>query len=620
MSIVYLDLETASKECLWDYGPGFVRLAGYAVDDSPVVTTTDIDAVVRLIESADFVVGHNVLGFDLPALERYHGLDVGRLVREYRVVDTLLVARQNDPPLADSADARRYNLDAVCRRIFGDGKVSGDGGSVLKTLARNFDGYDQIPIDHPDYVRYLVQDVELVRDLSKLLVIDEYVWREHRVMWRLGHIASSGWRVDRDLAGRLVAGQKLRIELQKRRLHERFGLPLGGSRPHATTAGKLALEHAFRSLEVEPPRTASGAIATGKDVIAALAEDHADNLGLVELCEVLRTLNGGQSAAQTLLDHVRTDGRVHPNVDARQATGRISVTKPGLTVLGKRDRKNALERALLLPDPGHVLISADLAQIDARAIAMHCQDPEYIAAFAPGKDLHDEMAAAVFGEGGWDRSAGHHPRRSEAKPITHATSYGMGPRALAQLAGISEEDARRHLAVLDLRFPGLAQFKAWVREEGRRQVLCTGFGRWVRIQPGREYTKAPASMGQGTARDLMMEGVLRLPEWLLPGLRAIIHDEIVLSVPEDRADEAERALRDALQFDHQLTPDATPVRVLAETSDRGRDWLDCYRTEKSGWPEVARAHRDAPTCLDPDCSWHVQQPVATTPTDMEIAP
>lgn len=156
MSTLYLDLETADADRLWDYGPGFVRLGGFAVGDSPVVTTTDIAMVVEQIEKADLVVGYNVLSFDLPALELYYGLDLAGLVRENRVMDTLLAARQNDPPLSGKVDARRYDLDPLAKRLSLGGKLSGDGGSVLQALAREFDGYDKIPVDHPEYVRYLV--------------------------------------------------------------------------------------------------------------------------------------------------------------------------------------------------------------------------------------------------------------------------------------------------------------------------------------------------------------------------------------------------------------------------------------------------------------------------------
>lgn len=589
---------------MWDYGPGFVRLAGFAVGESPVITTADITMVVEMIKKADLVVGHNALGFDLPTLELYHGLDLAGLVRENRVIDTLLAARQNDPPLSGKVDARRYTLDALAKRLGLDGKPTEDDGSALKPLTRKFDGYDKIPVDRPDCVRRLVHHVKLVRELSKHLVVDDYLWREHQVMWRLGHVAKLGFRVDLNLMQRLIAERASRVEDLKQRLQDEYGLPLEGKKPHTTTAGMLALERAFVDLGVTPPRTPTGALAMGKESLAKLESQHPENLRLVELCQTLRAINGERSMAQTLLEHTSTDGRVHPGLAAVQATGRISITDPGLSVMGKRDRGNIRERAMLLPDIGHVLISADLSQIDARAMAMHCQDANYIAALQPGKDMHDEMAAAVFGEEGWDRSAGHHPRRGDAKAITHATTYGMGPASLAASAGYSIADAELQLATLELKFPRLAAYKKWVRADASRQVIVNAFGRRMRVQPGKEYTQAPAHIGQGTARDLMMEGVLRLPEWLLPGLRAIVHDEIVLSVPEDRADEAEAAVLDALQFAYRIAPGAASVLILADASDRGRDWADCYRSEKKGWPEVARDHRELLTCADLSCTWH----------------
>lgn len=418
-------------------------------------------------------------------------------------------------------------------------------------------------------------------------------------MWRLNHISRVGFRVDVDEAHRRLEAQAARIEAAKQQLADSYGLPTEGKAPQRTTAGIAALKRAFSDCGVEPPRTAKGSLATGKQALADLLEKHPDNTALAELVGVLRSLNGERSVIQTVLDCTRSDGRVHPSVDARQTTGRISVTKPGLTVMGKRDRSNVLERSVLLPDDGEVLIAVDLSQVDARAIAAHCQDEGYISAFRPGLDYHAEMAVELFD----DRS-----RRDDAKPVTHATTYGMGASGLANAGGISKAEAERLLGKLDRRFPRLARFKDRVRKEaGAKHILFNAFGRPMRVQRGREYTQAPAVMGQGTARDLMMAGILRLPDWLLPCLRAIVHDEIVLSVPEDRADEAEVEVMRALQFSFQIHADAQPVQILADKSERGRDWADCYREEKSTWPEVARTHRALSSCEDADCTWDLHQ-------------
>ncbi|MDP3968449.1 MAG: DNA polymerase [Nocardioides sp.] len=595
--ITYFDVETADADRLWTYGPGFCRLGGYATGDAPVRVTADMAELVDVLHRSAYVVGHNILAFDLPALELHHGLDLARLVREDRVVDTLLAARHNDPPFSGPVDKSRYNLNAVATRYLGheQGKATTDGASALEVLRGEFGGYDQIPVDHPDLMRYLVQDVEVLRCIAKHLRVDDYLRREHRVMWRLNHISRHGWRVDVAEAERRLAAQRERVAVMKQRLARDYGLPSEGTAPQRSKAGVAALEKALRDCGVEPPRTAKGALATSKDVLNGLAAEHPDNAALLDLCEALRALNGERSTVQTVLDHTHADGRVHPGVDASQATGRISVTKPGLTVMGKRDRANILERSLLLPDEGHVLVAFDLSQVDARAIAGHAQDPAYIACFEPGKDYHTEMAMELFGDP---------RRRSDAKPVTHATTYGQGAFGLASNAGISNDEAKRLLRSLDLRFPGLARFKKEIRKKAeRRHGVRTGFGRPIRITPGKEFTQAPAAMGQGTARDLMMEGILRLPEWLLPHLRAIVHDEIVLSIPAEGAEEAEAAVLDALQYEWSPGPGKVPVPILADRSERGLDWADCYRSEAK-WPEVARSHRHATTCDGEGCVWH----------------
>ena len=209
--VLYFDLETADADRLHDYGAGFVRLAAWAWGDGPVTVTDDVDALVAEIDRAAVVVGHNVLGFDLPALERYHGLDGDALVGEGRVIDTLLVARQNDPPRAGGVDRGRYRLGELGKRLVGADKLGADAdGSALKKLADRHGGYDRIPVDDSTYRAYAAQDVELTRAVAACLRVDAYCRREMRVMWRLGRIERHGVRVAVDVARDRIAAQEVR--------------------------------------------------------------------------------------------------------------------------------------------------------------------------------------------------------------------------------------------------------------------------------------------------------------------------------------------------------------------------------------------------------------------------
>jgi DNA polymerase-1 len=216
---------------------------------------------------------------------------------------------------------------------------------------------------------------------------------------------------------------------------------------------------------------------------------------------------------------------------------------------------------VFLPDPGEVLISADLSQVDMRAVAGLSQDQGYIAMLHK-EDPHAEIAEALFG----DRS-----KREIAKPIGHGWNYGRSIKAISQMEEIDPALVVQFDRSMRERFPRLVEWQGEVRaiaESGH--LLDNGFGRLMRPDPQRAHTQGPALMGQGAARDLMMTGLLRLPAEILAMLRAQVHDEIVLSVPVDQAEEVGRAVVEALSFEWRGVP------ILADTSPAGTDWSRCY--------------------------------------------
>jgi DNA polymerase-1 len=569
--VVALDIETASEEQLWARGPEFVRLCGYQTGGR-ITLTSDAYQLARIIEGATLVIGHNVMAFDLVAFARNYGVDLMKLAADGRVFDTKLAAILNDPPTPGSAQAkiqREYSLDNLGARLLGATKT-GD----LKALAKEHGGYDQIPLDDERYARYLVGDVDLTARLADQLRTNPYVRREHRVAAIAAQIRLSGFRVDVPELERRVAANRDARAGHLEALAARYGLPTTkkdgkpSRSPHATAEGKAAIVQAFTDLGVELPKTEKGAPSFGKPALARVAEHHADRDEVMALIELVSSLNGVRTVYETVLAHLHGD-RVHPEIGLFQASGRWSTTKPGLTVMGKRGGKYA-EREVFLPEPGHVIISADLAQVDARAIAALSQDPAYLAMFNPGLDLHREVATRVWGDPG---------RRDDAKAIGHGWNYGMGIAGLARNAKVSEDVAREFDRAMREQFPGLITWRDGVRADGEvGRLLDNGFGRLMRVDPNRAWTQAPALMGQGCARDLMMEGLLRLPADVVPMLRAVVHDEVILSVPVDDVDEVECAVVDALSFMWAPTGAEYQVQIEAGLGERrGSNWGDVYR-------------------------------------------
>jgi DNA polymerase-1 len=126
------------------------------------------------------------------------------------------------------------------------------------------------------------------------------------------------------------------------------------------------------------------------------------------------------------------------------------------------------------------------------------------------------------------------------------------------------------------RFPRLQAWKDEVRALAAEGELDNGFGRIMMCEPSRAFTQGPALIGQGTARDLMMECLLNLPDFAVRMLRAQVHDEAVFEVPLALADQIVPRIEQAFNFSWAPDPSFRPVQIVAEAGKLGTSWADCY--------------------------------------------
>jgi P4 family phage/plasmid primase-like protien len=551
--VVSFDIETPSVDHLWTSGPEFVRIAGYQ-EGGTIRVTADPGEMAEKLRTASTIVGHNIMSFDMLPFARDHGLDLHQLAADGRLVDTQLTEVLLNPPADDIVPAavpKAYKLDKLGRDKFGVGK-NGDLDELMKAHGGDpkRDEFHVIPVDDERYVRYCAADVDLTTRLAltqrRSTAQAAYIAREHRVAAVAAQIRMNGFRVDVPELHRRVAANKARRAELAQRLHDEYGLPLVSDKgktfasPLASGPGKAWLFDTFGRLGIDLERTDDGSPAVGKEARSGLVARYGDNEPGMALLGMVGDLLTIRSVYDTAALYLRGD-RVHPGIAMYQVSGRWSTTQPGMTVFGKRQGRH-VEREIFVPEPGHVIIAADLSQVDARAIAAWCQDPAYLGLFEPDQeyDSHELVALAIWGDIG---------RREDAKACGHGYNYGLGFRKLAEKAG-SEEVAREFMRNMEAQFPRLSAWKDEIRQDAidNGQFLDNGWGRVLRVTPGREHTQAPALIGQSAARDIMMEGLLRMPRDLYPYLRAQVHDEIVMSVPEDRVDEIEKTVIEAMSF------------------------------------------------------------------------
>jgi DNA polymerase-1 len=620
---VGFDIETASAEELYSgthEGP-FIRLMGTKHGDWPeaIGGLGTEDKFVAALNDADAIYGHNIFRFDLPALARHAGADYDELAA--KAWDTAVLARLIDPPGAKGENPPGYyGLDALAQRYGHAGKsddlealalrwgpqIEREGRKVFTvdrgvrtpgqmSKAQRFKlGLERIPADDLEYRDYLRGDLEATAFVRKEVFSRVSNWayakREMKVAAIQNRMTLNGWGVNRELLAERRTREDARRSAAVEILADRYGVPLTkadgkpSDAPWATLGGRAALEAAFEA-EGAPflPRTGTGALAVGKDPmgdgfwvnaegkrVPGMKRAYGHLPTVVALCDVLADATGASAKYAEIERYVTAEGRVHAGIGEDQASGRFGMTKPSVTNIGKRGDKGEQRAVFDESEQGRVHIACDLAQVDMRAIAGLSQDRAYMALFEPGRDAHMDMAEVYFGER--TKTA-----RYRTKAINHGLNYGQSAQAVASRNGLPLELVQAASQERARAYPRLIEWTREVRELGAAgQLLDNGFGRLMRCDPQRAYTQAPALMGQGAARDLMCAALLRLVEaepTVTQYLRAVVHDELVLAVPEAEVDRWSAALESAFTFEWKGLP------ILCDVSPPGLSWHDCYAGE-----------------------------------------
>lgn len=278
------------------------------------------------------------------------------------------------------------------------------------------------------------------------------------------------------------------------------------------------------------------------------------------------------------LIHPRT-GRLHTRFNqTATATGRLSSSDPNLQNIPIRTPLGQRIREAFVAEEGYLLLAADYSQIELRVLAHLSKDENLKRVFREGKDIHTETAAWIFG---LDPGKVDSRMRRAAKTVNFGVLYGMSAHRLSQELGLEYKEAE---AFIERYFQSFPKVRAWIQrtlEEGRTKgYVETLFGRrrYVpdlasRVRSIREAAERMAfnMPVQGTAADLMKIAMVKLFPRLKP-LRAHlllqVHDELVLEVPKDRAEEAKALVKEVMEA-------AYPLEVPLEVEvGLGLNWLE----------------------------------------------
>lgn len=537
MRFVGFDIETADADELFTYGDGFVRIGGWMTDDGPKTTADIKGELIPALNEADWIFAHNFFGFDGLALAWYYPELVDWEALAAKALDTLVLERLRFPPQArdTGGSVDKYDLDNCCARHGVGGKTDD-----LPALAKLHGGYDKIPVNDPAYRKYLEGDVVAADGLFEQLPRNRYAKREHAVEAILGRWTLNGIRVDIPLLNQRLEQTEATKQEAMQILGHDFDLPLGRlnwtgrkpnkvevwepfSSPLATQEGREWLKEVWDAFGiVNPPVTDTGQLSTKAEHLKEILEINYLDPELVEILQLIMTVTTSRTVYQTVNDYLIGD-KVHARINMGQASGRSSVTRPGLTVFGKRGDRYHERDIFIADDEDWVVFTCDLKQVDMRGVAGLCGDKNYASLFEDGRDPHTEIAIKFFGSAEF---------RSRAKPITHGSNYGLGRGKLIK-AGHEPSLVKRYFDERRTQFVRVMEWQDEVREIAKSGQYLTGaWGRKMKADPARAYTQAPALMGQNAAAEILKECILRCdPEVIRKYARTMVHDEVVFTCP-----------------------------------------------------------------------------------------
>ncbi len=389
----------------------------------------------------------------------------------------------------------------------------------------------------------------------------------------LARMEHSGILVDRDYLEELNEDLGSKMHTFEHKVHQ-----LAGEEFNVNSTPQLQ-RILFEQLNLPKTKKIKTGWSTDQNELAKIADAHPIVETLIEYREVAKLKTGFTDALLPLINP--KTGRIHTTyLQASASTGRLASTNPNMQnipIRGELGRQ--IRRAFISPD-AHVLISADYSQIELRVLAHLSGDEGILEAFASSHDFHAAIASKVYGVPVGDVQS---RMRDYAKQFSYGIAYGMSAFGVSQRLGVDAEEAQAFIDAYYAQFPKVRDFlDAQVNQARKEGFTTTMFGRRrylpelgsgnyrVRAMGERMALNAPI---QGSAADIIKKAMIDADREIAPDLATMllsVHDELVFEVPEDRADEAAKAIKTVMEA-------TTELRCgLVVEPHTGKNWSDAH--------------------------------------------
>ena len=520
------------------------------IDTGEIKTWKAANGLWDYIADATSLIGHNIIAFDAPILNRLWKTRIGLK----KVTDTLILSRLLDP-----SREQGHSLEAWGKTL---GKEKIDYADRWEQLQGRKQAYKGECFDHPDMAlleEYCIADVEVTERLYKKLLTEleskkfsqDSIELEHSVAAILSQQERNGFKLDIPYATVLLADIKGRMaevyeSMQQRwpsyeveRISEKTGKKLKPLLVTFNPGSRKQIGEKLIELGWKPDKfTETGQPMVDEGILSKLHYPEAKMIA-----EYLM-LQKRVAQIESWMEAVGSDGRVHGKVITNGAvTGRMTHQSPNMAQIPNHGSVYGAEcRACWTVEPGRVLVGCDASGLELRMLAHYMKDQDYVKTVVEGSskdgtDVHTK-----------NQKAAGLQTRDQAKTFIYAFLYGAGPSKIGAIVGGSAKDGQRLIDSFLKETPALKKLRDKVSVLAGKGFVPGLDGRkiWVRSEHA-----ALNSLLQGAGAIVMKKALVLLADKIKDNkwdakFVANVHDEWQIEATEAHADEVGRAARQSI--------------------------------------------------------------------------
>jgi len=497
----------------------------------------------KFLSQADTLVGHNIIGFDIPMVHKFSDVNLSSIP----VIDTLVLSRLFNPNRdgghslekwgyklgyhkIDFSDYLNYSEDMLtyCIRDVNLNMV------VLKELRKESKGFGRECIDIEQRIAGIIKQQEtngfkfdtehglvLLAELrEKKQAIEDEVHSTFKPKWVDDKVVTPYVRKDGQLSKRGLTDDEyarclntLDFSPFMRQSLQEFNL---GSRKQI---GEYLIDFGWK-----PDRfTPTGQPIVDEKTLSAITHIHEANL----IAQFL-LLQKRIAQIDSWIDATEEDGRVHGFVIPNGAiTGRMTHRSPNMAQVPSSHSPYGKEcRACWIVEDNNVLLGVDASGLEIRMLAHYMNDEEYTNEILNG-DIHTANQQLAQLES-----------RDKAKTFIYALMYGAGDEKLGKVVGGNTADGKRARQYFFDNKPSFKSLRDRVQRASAKKFLKGLDGRKLYV---RNQHSALNTLLQGAGAIIMKKALVLLDDMLK--LNAVqykfvanIHDEWQIEVKESQAD------------------------------------------------------------------------------------